>query len=204
MFLGCAPRDFERGGRNQLQVLLRHGLRPSSRVLDVGCGCLRSGYWLMRLLDPGCYFGIEPHAGRLRAGLKHIVEPEVLERARPRFDNNDRFDFRVFDTSFDYVIARSVWTHAAKPHIEAMLDSFVATAKRHGVFLTSVTDRSLGNEDYDGTEWVGRSHQSDEAGIVHHSAEWLTRACAQRNLQWSETGPNMHHQRWMAVTRNSS
>ena len=60
VFLGGPKRDFERVGRLGFEVLLAEQLRPSSRVLDVGCGALRLGYWLMRFLDPGCYFGIEP------------------------------------------------------------------------------------------------------------------------------------------------
>src|SRR5271157_4551410 len=53
--LGGPVQDFERVGQMQLAVLLLQGLRPGSRVLDVGCGCLRAGYWLMHFLDPGCY-----------------------------------------------------------------------------------------------------------------------------------------------------
>ena len=59
-FLGGPADDFERVGRLGFTVLLQEGLRPSSRVLDVGCGALRLGYWLLRFLDPGRYFGIDP------------------------------------------------------------------------------------------------------------------------------------------------
>jgi hypothetical protein len=55
-------------GRNQLSILLRNGLIFDSRVLDVGCGVLRAGYWLIHFLDPDCYFGIEPNRVILTAG----------------------------------------------------------------------------------------------------------------------------------------
>ena len=137
VFLGGPRRDFERVGRLCLDVLLREGLSPSSSVLDVGCGALRVGYWLMRFLDPGCYFGIEPNREMLKVGLEQVLEPEVLARAHPHFDHNDRFDFSVFGERFDFVLARSIWTHTAKSQISAMLGSFAQTAAPAGVLLAS-------------------------------------------------------------------
>jgi SAM-dependent methyltransferase len=136
-FLGGPKHDFERVGRLGFQVLLAEGLEPKSRVLDVGCGALRLGYWLMRFLDPGGYFGIEPQQQMLRIGLEQLVEPEVVQRAQPRFAHNDDFDFSVFDERFDFVFARSIWTHAAQPQIAAMLRSFARTGQPDAAFLAS-------------------------------------------------------------------
>ncbi|MGA2454703.1 MAG: class I SAM-dependent methyltransferase [Solirubrobacteraceae bacterium] len=136
-FIGGPANDFESMGRAGFDVLLREGLSPSSRVLDVGCGALRLGYWLMRFLNPGCYFGIEPNQEMLRLALEELVEPDVVGRADAHFDFNEDFDFSVFGETFDFVVARSIWTHASKPQISAMLDSFAATASPHGVFLAS-------------------------------------------------------------------
>jgi hypothetical protein len=129
--------NFTRMGRRQLEVLLHEGLRPESLVLDVGCGMLCGGYWVMRFLNPGCYFGIEPNKASLQAGLDWIMEPEVLAQAKPRFDNNDDFDLGVFDCKFDFVIARSIWTHASKPQIRAMLDGFVQHGAAGAVLMTT-------------------------------------------------------------------
>lgn len=136
-FLGGPTWTFERVGRHGLEVLLEEGLTPASRVLDVGCGALRLGYWLMRLLDPGHYFGIEPNQEMLALGLGELVEPEVVERADAHFSSNDDFDFSVFGEEFDFVVARSIWTHASRAQISAMLASFAATAAPGGVFLAS-------------------------------------------------------------------
>jgi SAM-dependent methyltransferase len=136
-FLGGPKRDFERVGRMGLEMLLAEGLTPSSRVLDVGCGALRLGYWLMRFLDPGCYFGIEPQQEMLAMGLEQIVEPEVVQRAESRFASNDDFDFSVFDERFDFVVARSIWTHASRAQISKMLASFAETSSPTGVFMAS-------------------------------------------------------------------
>jgi SAM-dependent methyltransferase len=137
MFLGGPRGDFERVGRLCLEVLLKEGLSPSSRVLDVGCGALRAGYWLMRFLDTGCYFGIEPNRDMLKVGLEEIVQPNVVARAGAHFAHNDDFDFSVFGEQFDFVLARSIWTHTSKAQIQAMLSSFAATAAPGGAFLAS-------------------------------------------------------------------
>lgn len=137
VFLGGPRHDFERVGRLCLEVLLREGLAPGSRVLDVGAGALRVGYWLMRVLDPARYFAIEPNRAMLEVGLEQIVEPDVLARARPRFDHNDRFDFAVFGERFDFVLARSIWTHTSKQQIRTMLRSFADTAAPGGALLAT-------------------------------------------------------------------
>jgi SAM-dependent methyltransferase len=136
-FLGGPQGDFERVGRLCVEVLLKEGLRPSSRVLDVGCGALRVGHWLMRFLDAGCYFGIEPNREMLEVGLQEIVKPEVVARADAHFAHNDDFDFSVFGEQFDFVLARSIWTHTSKAQIRTMLASFAATAAPGGAFLAS-------------------------------------------------------------------
>jgi len=203
VFTGGPAKHFEVAGRNQLAVLLEHGLHTSSRVLDIGCGALRGGYWIMRVLDPGCYFGIEPNREMLQAGLDHLVEPDVLARAQPRFDYNDRFDFAVFGVKFDFYVARSIWTHSSKTQLEAMLDGFVATAAPEAMMLASILPVTEKRPDYKGGAWIGRSHESDDPGTVAHDWAWLETACRVRGLSIAETGPNVLNQVWVEVARSS-
>ncbi len=112
-------------------------------MLDVGCGALRAGYWLMRFLDAECYFGIEPNRDMLRVGLEQIVQPEVVVGAAARFTYNDDFDFSVFNERFDFVLARSIWTHTSKAQIRMMLSSFATTAAPGGAFLVSYHPASV-------------------------------------------------------------
>src|SRR5205823_875838 len=66
-----------------------------------------------------------------------LVEPDVVARAGARFAHNDDFDFSGFGATFDFAYARSIWTHASKDQIRAMLTSFAATSAPDGVFLAS-------------------------------------------------------------------
>ncbi len=91
-FLGVPVETFEQGGRGRLIALLNEGMTAESKVLDIGCGCLRVAYWLIRFLDPGCYFGIEPASVRVDYGLHYLFTPEEIELKHPRFDFNTDFD----------------------------------------------------------------------------------------------------------------
>src|SRR5213080_1560409 len=181
-FLGFPSVDFEKEGREQSSYLLLAGLNPDSKVVDVGCGVLRAGYWLIHFLDSGCYFGIEPHTGRLEMGVNIILEPEVLKAKRPQFDTNSHFDTSVFGEKFDFFLAYSIWTHASKSQIQTMLDSFLRASTEEGIFLTSYLPTSWRNPDYKGDRWNGTSHESDVDGCIYHRLRWIEIECDRRGL----------------------
>jgi SAM-dependent methyltransferase len=206
VFTGGPLEYFEIAGRLQLAALLREGVYPWSKVLDVGCGCLRGGYWLIHFLDRGRYFGIEPHAVMLQKGIDYLLEPEVLAEKKPRFDTNDQFDFSVFGEKFDAVIARSVWSHASKRQVQIMLDSFAANSSPNAFFMTSYYPTRFWawrKRDYTGKEWKGRSHQSSSPDQVCHSFHWITQQVEERGMFVKQL-PDLvlNGQYWIKVSRN--
>jgi hypothetical protein len=204
-FLGFPSADFEKAGREQLAYLLLAGLNHDSRLVDVGCGVLRAGYWLIHFLDPGCYFGIEPHTERLGMGINIILEPEVLKAKRPRFDTNPHFDTSVFGEKFDFFLAYSIWTHASKRQIQTMLDSFLRDSTEAGIFLTTYLPASWRNPDYKGDEWHGTSHESDVRGCIYHSRRWIKTECDRRGLAVLELGRDRYcGQSWLEIKRRQA
>ncbi len=203
-FLGVPIKDFEVGGRELLCYVLAAGLNPDSRVVDLGCGVLRGGYWLIHFLDADCYCGIEPHRERLEMGRTTILEPEVLAAKRPRFDTNPDFDTSVFGERFDYFVAYSIWTHASKGQILTTLASFLRDARESGVFLTSYLPADADHPDYQGARWYGTSHESDVPGCIYHSLEWITAQCDRRGLSIRELGRDKTYgQFWLEIKRRS-
>jgi hypothetical protein len=200
-FLGVPVETFEDAGRRQFTALLSEGLCPESKVLDIGCGCLRTAYWLIRFLDPGCYHGIEPARLRVEHGLHHLFAPELVLAKQPRFDFNPHFDSSVFTTRFDYFLAGSIWTHASKAQIEATLESFRRDSNPTGVFLTSYLPPRHPDEDYQGECWVGTSHESDTPGVIRHALSWIAEQCGKRGLRVQEVpGEAFDLQYWLRVT----
>lgn len=204
IFTGGPPHLFESASRLQVATLVREGLHPFSRVLDIGCGCLRAGYWLVRMLDPDCYFGVEPNAAMLQAGIDRLLGPELVEFKRPSFDTNDRYDFSVFNSQFDVFLARSIWSHAPKNAIQSMLDSFARFASPEGFFLTSYYPARWfrRSSDYAGTKWIGKSHTSSKAGQVCHKRSWIEQECRSRGLRLKQLEESpFNGQYWLKITR---
>ena len=57
----------------QLSFLLRHGLKSSSTVLDLGCGPMRLGSVLIPLIQDGWYFGHDINPDTIAFGRKYCV-----------------------------------------------------------------------------------------------------------------------------------
>jgi hypothetical protein len=190
----------------------------------------------MRFLDRGCYFGIEPNEQMLQVGLEQIVEPDVVARAQAHFAANDDFDLSVFGERFDFVVARSIWTHASQAQIAAMLASFARSATPGAVLLSSYHPSSpvaaLGRRwpgaerliselapmgalspalarlpalgaarAYRGQGWVGRSHRSDQPGVVQHSLRWIAAEASRYGLQTQLTNHALiNRQHWLKIS----
>ena len=203
-FVGVPQRTFEEGGRAQFVRLLQHGLLPESKVLEIGCGVLRVGYWLIRFLEADGYCGIEPAEQRVRCGLELLLDTEEAARKRPCFDFNAVFDTSVFGRTFDFFVAGSIWTHCSKAHIERTLDGFVADTGPSGVFLTSYLPALGAEDDYQGQSWVGTSHESDEPGVVCHAFSWIRAQCEARDLRLTAIqGMDCDSQLWLRIDKQS-
>jgi len=201
-FLGVPAETFAQAGRRQLIALLGEGLSPESRVLDIGCGCLRAAYWLIHFLDPGCYHGIEPARQRVELGLRYLLTPEEVVLKRPRFDFNPHLDTSVFGIPFEFFLAGSIWSHASKGQIGTTLEAFLRDSTPAGVFLASYLPARSADEDYQGDRWVGTSHESDTPGVIRHSLTWITEQCQSRALQVEELpGPAFDGQLWLRIKR---
>jgi hypothetical protein len=176
------------------------GLNRDSSVLEVGCGCLRVGYWFINYLSPGGYCGIEPNERMLAAGRELILD-DAARAKQPLFSLDEDFTFGTFGRRFDFVIAFSVWSHASKEQIGRMLDAFRATARPGAKFLASWFPPRPGMPDYRGTSWVGRSHESDQPGVVAHDPRWIASAAAERGLTYrSVEGFMTLCQNWLVVS----
>lgn len=190
-------QSFEVVGRDTIITLLQNGLRPDHNVLDFGCGALHLGYWLVRLVDRDRYYAIEPNVSMLEAGKKYSLGTELIHDKQPQFSTNNECDFSVFGVKFDFVVARSIFTHAAPGLLRNSLRSFQANSNHNAVMLASYWPLNYSKSGENGD----RLPLTDARFIrvVTYSLKTIQSWAAEFNLKVSEfnMNPVINEQIWL-------
>ena len=104
-------------GQAQIDFLIRQGLAHEDRLLDIGCGDLRGGTYMVEHLDTGNYTGIDISEEAIKQGWQNVRKKGLMEKKPVLLVNND-LKFNEFeDEAFDWVFANSVLTHLPKEQI---------------------------------------------------------------------------------------
>lgn len=132
-------------GQLQFDYLLGHGLKPSMRMLEIGCGNLRAGRLFIDYLDAGNYYGIDISPDILLAAGDTIVG-FGLQRKLPHLTlvRDMRFAFLPAG-QFDVVHAHSVFSHSPAEVIDECLAS-IGRVMASGGFFDFTFDRTTGAE----------------------------------------------------------
>lgn len=121
-------------GQKQFSYLLAHGLKPSDRLLEIGCGNLRAGWRLIDYLDADNYTGTDI-APSVLASAKAVVAERHLESKNPTLLLVDEMSLTVLaDRSFDVIHAHSVFTHLSLDIIDACVATAARLLKPEGFF----------------------------------------------------------------------
>jgi SAM-dependent methyltransferase len=130
--------NWARFGLLQFGFLLKRGLKPEHRLLDIGCGAFRGGVHFVKYLEPGHYFGVDISQSLLDAGYTQEIEPAGLAARLPRANLacNADFDF-PWDVPFDYALAQSLFTHLPLTLIHYCLYRLSAKMAPGGQFYAS-------------------------------------------------------------------
>lgn len=122
--------------------------RPSSRVLDIGCGSGQIAVRLMPILTEGTYDGFDPDP-ELIGWCDSAIRPRA---PRFRFRHADvanslynpagatpasRFRFPYGDSSFDLVLLKSVFTHMQPSGLSRYLEEIGRMLKPGGVCIAT-------------------------------------------------------------------
>ncbi len=97
-------------GQLQIEFLIKQGLQPNHKLLDIACGCLRGGLHFVDYLEQGNYFGIDINASLINAG-KLELDSASLTHKLPSLLVNDCFEFSLFEEQFNYMLSVSLFTH---------------------------------------------------------------------------------------------
>lgn len=134
-FVGPAE-NYDRSASLQFCLLTLSGLRSHHRVLDIGCGSLRLGKLLIPFLESGNYFGVEPEEWLIEAAVDEELGSGLVALKKPTFLHNDRFDFKPFNTKFDFCIAQSIFSHTTLAQMETCIKSVASSIRVDGDFLS--------------------------------------------------------------------
>lgn len=142
-------------------------------------------------LLPGRYFGIEPEEWLVEEGTKAQVGSDLVALKKPTFSNESGFQLSLFGESFDYLMAQSIFSHASRQQIRTCLKEARKVMKPTSIFAATFI---LGNDDYEGDDWV-------YPGCVKFTQETIVRMAEEQGLACVPTiWPHLYDQTWFVIT----
>jgi SAM-dependent methyltransferase len=144
--VGAGSRDrWEAIGRLQFDYLLGHGLKPTDRFLEIGCGNLRAGRFVIDYLDTGNYYGIDISPDILFAAQDTLTEYKLQDKL-PHLTpvRGLRLEF-LPEGYFSVVHAHSVFSHSPIHVIEECLAN-IGRVLAPGGFFDFTFNRTDGEE----------------------------------------------------------
>ena len=189
------PHKYDRIAAMQFNILTYLGLREHHRLLDVGCGSLRAGRLFIPYLLPDHYFGLEPQQWLVEEGIRHELGQDAVRIKRPTFSHADDFKLSVFGQDFDFVIANSIFTHAAEHQIRTCLSEVKKVLTSQGTMAATFIP---GEENYEGDKW--------RRGAVKYRPEYMRAMIEEAELDVATLGwphPN-EKQRWLLIRHDGA
>lgn len=178
------PGQFRMGGHNfetdeafvasavrEVDLLGRHGLTATSRVIDWGCGAGRLAVGIRETLgDVGDYHGVDVQEPLIRWARRHLGGDGFrfthVDVANPRYNPGGSARHRIpgEDGGCDVFYANSVFSHMLDDQARAYLAEFARLLAPDGVgvftaFVEDEVDPVVENPpDYGPLAWSGRAH----------------------------------------------
>lgn len=175
------PDKYDIIGALQFRIMVEEGLRDYHKLLDIGCGSLRGGRLFIPYLLPDRYFGIEPDEFLVSEGINAELGMSILEVKRPQFKYAKNFELSAFGEKFDFILAQSIFSHAAPHMIRRCLGQARIVLKGEGKFIFTYF---MGGSDYAGTTWA-------QAPDARYTEGWMKAVCNQHGFSYVKL-PHKH------------
>ena len=128
----------EVSGWMQCEILKKEGCAPSSNVLDIGCGALYAGFFLTQYLEDNHFVGMDPNKWLIDSALENNAIKKVMAAKGARFLYGEDFDASSLGVQFDFILAHSVLSHAARWQLEQFLQNAAKVLSPNGKILASL------------------------------------------------------------------
>lgn len=140
------PDKYDIISASQFNLLTTLGLRENNFLLDIGCGSLRGGRLFIPYLLPNRYFGIEPEQWLIDDGIKNNLGNDMLEIKHPKFSNDANFNLSIFNQTFDFILAQSIFSHASQNQIKRCLSEANKIMLPNSIFVATFFAGTTNNE----------------------------------------------------------
>ena len=162
-------------GKFQYHFLITQGLEPTHKLLDVGCGSLRLGQWVIPYLKAGHYFGLDNSREIIDAGLEKEFYHNLINHKDPTLEANNDFDFSFMGNhQFDVAIANSLFSHLTLGDIKTCLGNLRKFGHTRSTFWFTFFDRDEREKHLSGSN----QRVPDNPTMSHHHANFYH--------QWSD------------------
>jgi SAM-dependent methyltransferase len=186
------PRSsYDLVGSSQFCLLIALGMREHHSLLDIGCGSLRGGRFAIMYLNAGNYCGIEPEQWLVQDAIEHEVGNDLIRLKRPTFKYQRDFPLTAFGQKFDFIMAQSIFSHAAPDQIQRCLSETRKVLSPNGICVATFC---RGDSDYQGKEWVYPGAVKFTLTFFLELTRNLELEC--QPLDWKHP----HGQSWIAIT----
>ena len=109
---------------------------PHHKILDIGCGSLRGGRFIIKYLNSECYYGLEKEAKLVAAAIEHTVPDDELDLDDFILIQNGEFDLAGCP-NFDFMLAHSVFNHCNQETIHQCFRKVLPYLKYTGNFFAT-------------------------------------------------------------------
>jgi len=128
----------EECGQIQFELLKRGGCKPSSKVLEIGCGWLNAGTRLIEYLDKGNYVGIDPNEWLRNIVMRQDDVRRLVDEKQAKFLSVSDFDAGPVGMKFDYIFANSILTHFAHWQLDLFFANTAKVLEQNGQIIASI------------------------------------------------------------------
>lgn len=180
-YIGAPSDELWHGiGRRQFHFLVSQGLRPHHKFLDIACGSLRLGQFLIPFLEPNRYFGLDGEQSLVMAGLEHEILFDLASLKSPKFQFGYDFDVS-FASGFDYAMAQSLFTHLTLDDISLCLRNTrqvsASNSRFYFTFFEGSEDRNPTGNSHANQNWAYtmetlRDASKDAGWKFHYIGDW--------------------------------
>lgn len=193
---------WDAAGVRHLEWLRAQGLRPRHRVLDLGCGSLRSGVHLLGYLDEGGYVGVDRDGALISAGREIEAPLAGVDASRGRYHTTDVTNLDEVDGTFDVVVAFGLVQDLAYAEVARMFAAAIPKLAPGGRMFVAYFE-APSPLTLERIERPGPSYSYFDQLMRHYDFESLARlvqACGARAERLGEWG-DPHGQTMMLVTK---